>query len=208
MVNLARQLVFAAFDDAGGITRSFRVTEDQTLADQNDDPADMPSAGGIGVAHPAHLDDAAKAAWGQLLSDYEIIPPFQQLGRAICRPEPEDMEQNEIKRYRGPKVPGIVMYGMLERSLWLRDTPADGGGFMQHSKYFPSANLTAFIQYDGLSIGYYDEPQELKAVYFCPGHIKPDMWGRHEKRLKIKDVDQVVMSEVLRLANAIAAKAT
>jgi hypothetical protein len=99
------------------------------------------------------------------------------------------------------------MYGMLERSHWLRDTPGDGGGFMQHSKHFPSAGLTAFIQYTGLAMGYYEEKQELEAVYFVPGHVTPEWWGKHENRIRIKDVDPVVLSEVLRLANAIASKA-
>lgn len=207
MVNLARQLVFAAYDEKGGISQSFRVTEDQTFADQNDDELTLPPGNAIGVVHPAHLEEGVRGAWGQVLSDYEIIPPFQQLGRAICRPDPDDLEKTEITRFAGPKVPGIVMYGMLERSHWLRDTPADGGGFVQHSKHFPSANLTAFIQYDGMSIGYYEEQQELKSVYFVPGHVKPEWWGDHKNRLKIKDVDPVVISEVLRLANAIVSKA-
>jgi predicted DNA-binding WGR domain protein len=207
MINLVRQLVLAEYDDAGKITQTFRVTEDQTLADHNDEEIPMPSRGQIGVLHPAHLDDALKSAWGQVLSDYEIIPPFAQLGRDICRPNPEDLESTEITRFRGPKIPGIVMYGMLERSHWLRDRPADGGGFVQHSKYFQSVDLTAFIQYTGLSIGYYDEKQELEAVYFVTGHIEPQFWGSHDGRLKIKDVDPVVLSEVLRLAHAIASKA-
>ena len=159
------------------------------------------------MVHPAHLDEALKSAWGQVLGDYAIIPPFAQLGRDICRPDPADLESTEITRYRGPKIPGIVMYGMLERSQWLRDTPADGGGFAQHSKHFPSADLTAFIKYTGLAMGYHEEKQELEEVYFVPGHIKPTWWGDHKDRLRIKDVDTVVVSEVLRLANAIVSKA-
>jgi hypothetical protein len=207
MVNLVRQLVLAAYDAAGKVTQTFRVTEDQTLADHSDDETALLSGGAIGVVHPAHLDDALKSAWGQVLSDYEIIPPFAQLGRDICRPDPADLDSVEITRFRGPKIPGIVMYGMLERSHWLRDAPADGGGFMQHSKHFPSANLTAFIRYTGLAMGYYEEKQELEGVYFVPGHVRPEWWGEHKDRIKIKDVDTVVLSEVLRLANAIVSKA-
>jgi predicted DNA-binding WGR domain protein len=206
MINLVRQLVWAVYDPNGQATQSFRVTEDQTYADQNDDAAALPPAGIVGIVHPAHLDDATRGAWGQTLSDYEIIPPFQQLGRPIHRPDPDELEITDITRFRGPKVEGIIMYGMLERSHWSRDTPADGGGFSQHSKYFPAANVTAFIQYSGLSISYYEEPQELESVYFVAGHVEPEMWGHHKNRLKIKDVDTVVLSEVLRLATAIHAK--
>ncbi len=206
MVNLARQLVFGCYDGQGAVQSTFRITEDQSLADSNDDPCDLPGAGSIGVVHPAHLDEAAKSAWGQVLSDYEIIPPFQQLGREICRPEPGDLDLTSITRFKGPKIPGIVVYGILERCHWVKDTPADAGGFMQHSKFFPAANVTAFIQYTGMSIGYYEEPQEIEAVYFVPGHVKPDWWGNHDNKLPIKAVDPVVVSEVLRLVHAIVAK--
>jgi hypothetical protein len=208
MVNLARQLVFATYGDAGHVAATFRITEDQSLADADDDVFKVPAGCHVGIVHPAHLDDAARSAWGQLLADYEIVPPFQQLGRTICRPEPADLDQKTITRFKGPKIPGIVLYGMLERSHWLRDVPADGGGFTQHSKYFPSAGLTAFIAYEpGLAIGWYEEPQQLTGVYFVPGHVKPDMWGHHENRILVRDVDPVVLSEVLRMAYAIAAKA-
>jgi predicted DNA-binding WGR domain protein len=207
MVNLARQLVFGSYSETGAVTHSYRITEDQSLADSNDDPCDLPGAGSIGVVHPAHLEDATKSAWGQVLSDYEIIPPFQQLGREICRAEPGDLELKEITRFKGPKIPGITVYGILERSHWVKDTPADAGGFMQHSKHFPSANVTAFIQYTGMGIGYYEEPQEIESVYFVPGHVKPDWWGDHKNKLPIRTVDPVVISEVLRLVRAIMAKA-
>ena len=130
------------------------------------------------MVHPAHLDETLKSAWGQVLGDYQIIPPFAQLGRHICRPDPADLESTEITRYRGPKIPGIVMYGMLERSQWLRDTPADGGGFSQHSKHFPVAGLTAFITYTGLSMGYHEEKQELEAGVFRPRPYQADLVGR------------------------------
>jgi hypothetical protein len=96
---------------------------------------------------------------------------------------------------------------MLERNQWLRDPPGDGGGFTRHSKHFPSADVTAFIKYTGMAMGYHDQEQELEEVYFVPGHVKPERWGEHKNRLRIKEVDTVVLSEVLRLANAIVSKA-
>ena len=54
---------------------------DQSIADQNDDDATLPESGSIGIVHPAHLDAGTRSAWGEILADYGIIPPFQQLGR-------------------------------------------------------------------------------------------------------------------------------
>ncbi|MBS0659090.1 MAG: DUF4132 domain-containing protein [Verrucomicrobia bacterium] len=208
MINLVRQLVFAAYDEANRPVQTFRVTEDQTLADEHDETVSAPATDSVGLVHPAHLDPATLGAWGQILSDYEIIPPFQQLSRTICPPEAEDLQRTSLVRFKGPRIPGIVVYGMLERSHWSRDVPADGGGFTQHSKFFPAANCTAFIAYTGLAIGWYEEPQQIEQVYFVPGYVAPEMWGQHKNRLRIAEVDRVVVSEVLRLVNAIVAKAT
>jgi hypothetical protein len=137
-----------------------------------------------------------------------LIPPFQQLGRSIYCAEKDELGKKEITRFKGPKIPGISLYGILERTHWLKDTPADGGGFMQHSKYFPSAGLTAFIQYDpGLSIGWYDEEQEVTSVYFVKGHVKPEWWGKHDNTVEIGKVDTVVLSEVLRIVHVLVSKA-
>jgi hypothetical protein len=67
--------------------------------------------------------------------------------------------------------------------------------------------VTAFIKYTGMAMGYHDQEQELEEVYFVPGHVKPERWVEHKDRLTIKDVDTVVLSEVLRLAHAIVSKA-
>ena len=78
---------------------------------------------------------------------------------------------------------------------------------MQHLKYFPAVDVTAFIQYTGMSAGYYEEPQEIESVYFVPGYVEPAWWGRHANKMLIRNVDPVVLSEVLRLVHAIVAKA-
>jgi hypothetical protein len=209
MINLARLLVLGVYDTAGKVTATFRITEDRKLADQHDEETTLPTVGQIGIVHPAHLDDAQKSAWGQVLGDYKIIPPFPQLGRDICSPDTEDLDRTQITRFAGPKIPGIVLYGMLERAHWLHDEPADGGGFMQHSRHYPAAQVTAFIRYSpGLSIAWYEAPQELQSIYFVPGHVKPTYWGEHKDRLRIREVEPLVLSEVLRLAHALVSAAT
>ena len=207
MVHLVRSIIWGVYDEqSGDLKSSFRVTEDHSLADSEDEECVFPEEQ-IGVVHPAHLKETDKSNWGEVLSDYEIIPPFQQLGRSIYTAENDDLKKTEITRFKDTKIPGISLYGILERSHWVKDTPADGGGFMQHSKYFPSVDITAFIQYDpGLSIGWYDEEQRISSVYFVPGHIKPDWWGNHKNKLMLLEVDAVVVSEVLRMVHVLVSK--
>ena len=207
MVNLARQLVFGSYEGAGKLQRTFRITEDQSLADQNDDPFALPRDGRIGLVHPAQLDEESRSAWTEIFADYAIIPPFKQLARRVCQAEPDDLDQTEITRLNIARIPGKILYAILERAHWRRDLPSDSGSFSQHSKYYKSADTTAFIGYSpGLYNGYYDDAQSLDEVYFASGNILPERSSFLHQRLKIRQVDPIVLSEVLRMAHAIAAK--
>jgi hypothetical protein len=202
MVNLVRQLVLAVYDDAGKVASTFRVTEDQTFADHRDEETSLPMRGLIGVAHPVHLDEAARVAWGQVLGDYKIVAPFPQIGRDIHRPDSQDLESTEITRHRGPTVRNAILNGILEGNRWSSVPSLDNDGFLQHFRHFPQANVTAFIRYTGLVSDSYPVPEQLEGIFFVTGEVTPGYSGRHD-RLKIRDVDPVVLSEVLRLAQAI-----
>jgi predicted DNA-binding WGR domain protein len=211
MVNLVRLLVWAGYDDSGKVIATFRVTEDQTLADENDDAFNLPAAvKHVGIIHPAHLSPESMAAWGQVLGDYELIPPFPQLGRRVYQLEPGEGDEKEFKRFEKAKVPGITLVGILERLGWVRGIPQDGGVFHEHSKPFYGADVTCIVQYEpGVPVGYMTEADEQSGVtaMFIPGIYNPKMYPDHNKRLKLKDIDPVVMSEVIKDLAVIAAKA-
>jgi hypothetical protein len=85
----------------------------------------------------------------------------------------------------------------------------DGGGFDEHSKPFPSANVTAVVTYQGsVAMGYID-PNEILTVekcYFVEGNRGPSGYAHKEKALKLGAVDPVAVSEVLTDLTALAAK--
>src|SRR5262249_34387751 len=70
MINLVRQILWATHDDHGQITQTFRVTEDQTLADGKDNELKLTQKDQVGIAHPLQLKDADMSAWGEIFSDY------------------------------------------------------------------------------------------------------------------------------------------
>lgn len=84
---LARLLVWGGFDASGQLVAAFRVSEDRTLADSEDNPFDLAGLDQVGIVHPLMLDEAQLTGWGQLFADYAIVPPFAQLGRPIYRLE-------------------------------------------------------------------------------------------------------------------------
>ncbi|HEX6289513.1 MAG TPA: WGR and DUF4132 domain-containing protein [Herpetosiphonaceae bacterium] len=210
MTHLVRTLIWGAFDAAGALSATFRVTEDQTYADPADDTFDLAPDASVGIVHPLHLPAEARAAWGEILSDYEIVQPFPQLGRPIQRLEPDELPKTEITRFNALTISAAALVFGLDKLGWVRDMPADGGGFSGHSKPFDQANLTAVVQYrEGVAVGWIvDAPdQQIEYVAFVPGIRAPEYWPNYNDRLPLTEIDPVVLSEVLNDMLVLAAKA-
>lgn len=210
MTHLVRTLIWGAYTADNQLRQSFRVTEDLSYADQEDTGVSLAEELQIGLIHPLHLSDALKGSWGELLSDYEIVQAFPQLGRPIYKLEEAEREASEITRFNQLKIAAASLVFGLDKRGWLRDAPADGGGFSGHSKQFWAANLTAVVQYsDGVAVGYIVDAgdQKLEYIAFVPGLQTPDWWPQHKDRLPLTNVDEVVLSEVLNDIQIVMAKA-
>ncbi len=210
MLNLVRRLLWGAYDAKGKLVAPFRVTEDQTLADAKDGTFKPTSVATVGVLHPLLLTDFQKAEWGGVFGDYEIVPPFPQLGRAINHLDPQEAKGTELGRFKGVKLYAPTMVFGLENLGWVRDGGGDGGGFYGHSKHFPFAGVTANVTYEG-TVGYgYIDPNELltfETCYFTADEGERKTWRYKEKQMKLGDVNPVVTSEVIKDLSELAAKA-
>jgi predicted DNA-binding WGR domain protein len=203
MVHLARLLVWATYDGTGKVTATFRVTEDQTLADSSDNPFNLAADATVGILHPMQVSGQPQILeqWGQLFGDYEIVPPFPQLGRPAYHLTKEQLAKHEITHFetRGKLVAQTLVFG-LEKLGWQRGVPADAGWVGEHSKQFPGANLTAVVDYEeGFSVGYWEGAgeQTIKRLFFVPGLYTPQMYPEHKNALKLSEVDPIALSEVL-----------
>ena len=180
---------------------TFRVTEDRTFANASDDTFELPADAEIGLPHPAGLEGAALNQWGEVLSDYALIPPFPQLSRPINRLEPGEAELVELTRFGDFKLEPVVYAGIAKRLGYMTGEVGDGGSINSHAKWFPTSKLTAIIENTGMSIGFYDgmDPASIERVYFIPESYGRGRWfdDRSMKKVRLGDVDAVVMSEVL-----------
>ncbi len=208
MTLLARLVLWAGFDKNGKLQSSFRVTDEQDYADVNDQPTDIKVFERIGIAHPLQLSDEQKNSWGEIFSDYELIPPFAQLGRPAYRLEKAEQQKTEIDRYKGIQLPAPTLVFTLEKFGWLRGLAMDAGCFDEHSKPFPAADLTAVVIYEGtVGMGYID-PNEyltLDRCYFVRGNRPPSGYEQ-EAGIPLNEVDPIVISEVLNDLQQIAGK--
>jgi hypothetical protein len=209
MTHLVRALVWAAHDADGAIVETFRVTEDLAYATDADEEYVLDPARTVGIAHPLNLSAPALARWGDVLSDYEIVPPFPQLGRSVFRLQPEEPEATDILRFKDTKLPAATLVFTLEKLAWARGIPQDGGVFYEHSKPFYGPRVTAVVQYPGVPVGYMDgwDEQVVERCFFVPDIYVPQMYPKHETALPLGRVDPVAVSEVLRDLTSVVQKA-
>ncbi|WP_348945562.1 DUF4132 domain-containing protein [Chitinibacter sp. FCG-7] len=83
--HVTRRLVWGLYDD-NGLRQTFRVAEDLSYTDADDNALTLPDIAVIGLPHPLQLDAATLAAFAQLFADYQILQPFAQLAREAFQP--------------------------------------------------------------------------------------------------------------------------
>lgn len=101
MIHLARGVVWIARGPGGA--RPFRVAEDKTFADQQDDAIDLDGAESVQIAHPLVLGPASIARFSQLFADYRLIQPFPQLAREMVSLTKDESEKETVTRSRTPR---------------------------------------------------------------------------------------------------------
>lgn len=117
---LAQRLVWIAND-----RHTFRIAEDGTFSDFDDECIVIPSTARVGVAHPLHLGAAGTERWARLLADYEILQPFEQLARPVMFLTEEELATGRLTRFEGAQVRLGQLLGLLRRG-WQRTAVDDG----------------------------------------------------------------------------------
>jgi hypothetical protein len=164
--HLVRRLVWSDFrPDGTGVRATFRVAEDDSCADVDDDPCTLPDDALIGVAHPVDLGDDLPR-WSELFADYEILQPFRQLGRPVLALTAEEAQDSLLTRFAGIRTPVGKVLG-LERRGWQRSAPGDGGWQCYLSRELPDGRTATIELEPGFGAGFAGEggDQELTKMW-------------------------------------------
>ncbi|MEV6344676.1 DUF4132 domain-containing protein [Actinoplanes sp. NPDC051851] len=125
--HLSRRLLWSHHvPGSPGAPGCFRVAEDGSPADVDDETVELAETGLIGLVHPIELDAETLARWSGLFADYEILQPFPQLARETGTLTAEEAASRELTRFRGRPVPTGAVLG-LERRGWRRESAGDNG---------------------------------------------------------------------------------
>ena len=116
--HLTRRLLWGVYTEENTLIACFRVAEDSTYSDAQDELFTLP-AGNIGIPHVLEISPESAAAFGQIYTDYEQLPPFRQLDRGYYHLADNERDSHELIRWQGRLCQAGRIVG-LERRGWQR----------------------------------------------------------------------------------------
>jgi hypothetical protein len=136
MIHPVRRLLWESLDDVGGSLGTFRVAEDGSLADANDDAISPPQGGLVRIPHPLHLSGEDLKSWSELFGDYHILQPFPQLGRSCYRLAEASKADKELSVVQGLALHAGKVLALATRG-WVKGEVWDGGVMCEMEKPLP-----------------------------------------------------------------------
>ncbi|MDA1385733.1 MULTISPECIES: DUF4132 domain-containing protein [Glycomyces] len=198
---LTRRMVWLA--QTAESRQTFRIAEDNTYTDAEDDAVELHDDAVIRLAHPVDMTAEEQGAWARLLADYEILQPFPQLARPVMAFTEEELETGRLRRFEGAVVPPGAILGLTKHG-WVRGKPMDNG--TEFGFHFPlPAGGYVMVELDpGLQIGMGadTEDQRFASVFLSK---RLDVYHRSASGLPPR-IDPVIASEVLAALDRITAK--
>ncbi|GAA2432163.1 WGR and DUF4132 domain-containing protein [Actinomadura vinacea] len=185
--HIVRRLVWLAEEGDGGTATAFRIAEDRTFADVNDDVVEPSETARVGIAHPVALGESVKA-WSELFADYEILQPFPQLGRPVHRLTEEERTATRLRRLEGRVAPYGKAKGMSQSRF------EDCGGALVRADL--NGRYVIVDISPGL-MGYYMGQGDDQTVTAVRAATDPRDPVHPPGGLPLGEIDPVTMSEVI-----------
>jgi hypothetical protein len=210
MWHISKPLIWGVYEN-GKVKSTFRITDERDLSDSKEKVFSLTDEDRVGLVHPLELNAQTLAEWGQILTDYELVPTFAQLGRAVNRPSKEEIESNRFSSLMNVEFEAVYVPSVLEGRNWEREQAQDGGIYLGHYKYFPGHDITVSISYPGIYMGdpRMSEAQKIESVEFLQG--KQDLvshWYSYSQSrgMNFSEVNEIILSEVFTDLSLLASK--
>lgn len=183
-------------DCGGNLKACFRVAEDGSYTDGNDDTFEVVGGDNIRIGMPHALEMPMDNAqrFGQLFADYELLQPFPQIGRDTYTLTPDEQALNVLERWKGVVVPTGQILGLANKG-WRRGEAQDGGIICYFTKALGQERVVELTFEPGFFVGSVDEypEQTLHAVRVG----KPAAWGGIQNPERFASLDPISVSELI-----------
>jgi len=194
--HLVRRLIWGVWDAGDALAATFRVSEDGSLADVEDEAWELPDGGRIGIVHRLDLTPEQASRWGEVLADYEILQPFAQIGRELYPITEAEKSARELQRVEGLTLSTGKVLGLVDQRGWRRGPPMDAGWIGWFVKPLPGGEHEICLGLEpGVIAGMVMEFPEQKL-----GTLTIDRVGSWEKQgdRSFGSLDPITFSELVR----------
>ncbi len=190
---LVARLIWVAYEGPGEyatVVASFRLLDDGTLTDVDDEPVTAKPAWRIRLAHDSNLPADIARRWLGHLSDYEVTPLFRQLGRDLLTVAESQRSEHEVSDIKGHMLSAFALRGRAVKLGWNRGPTQDGGWFYSYTKTFASSAVTASLEFSGNGL-----PEEDRDVALLGLRFEQEIREGHRRALPLGEVPVVLLSE-------------
>lgn len=199
MQHLVQQLVWGTYDDSGQLQQTFRVVDDLTFADHQDQDIEPNQKLSVGIVHPVAVTLAIRLAWNTIFYDYEIITLFPQMGRDLCTLDADYFDEIDLSGLSEAEISIMNIRKTMIDLGW----EAHAGQF--YYRYFPQVDITAIIRFRYLpAISGQSRFERMATVYRCRFLSGQVIYTTRLDRLDVVDylkagtIPDLILSEVLR----------
>lgn len=197
------KLVWGAYDEQGNLMEVFRCLEDQTLETIDYEEVDVTAYATVGMVHPLSMSKELVSRW---VEEGGVETIFPQLQRPIHTLAEADYEIRISKQFDGRKVNALSFASQMDKLGWHRGSVVDGGMVSGFHKVFASLGIEAYLETDGIFMGYYDydDAKTGSLMFVKKGSIAIGSYTydspsetKDERLFAFKDVPAIVYSEII-----------
>ncbi|WP_199135607.1 DUF4132 domain-containing protein [Delftia sp. ASV31] len=139
---VGRSLIWRA-EDAPGLARtSFRLAEDFSLVDVEDETVTLPAGCSISLWHPATAQPGEREAWQAYMADYELEPLVDQLGACAEQPAPGQFKNGMLLPPTPITLAQEQLGGLLKKFGYRPGPVGDGPSINEHVWRLPALELS------------------------------------------------------------------
>ncbi|SOE35835.1 DUF4132 domain-containing protein [Delftia acidovorans] len=139
---VGRSLIWRA-EDAPGLARtSFRLAEDFSLVDVEDETVALPAGCSISLWHPATAQPGEREAWQTYMADYELEPLVDQLGACAEQPAPGQFKNGMLLPPAPITLAQEQLGGLLKKFGYRPGPVGDGPSINEHVWRLPALELS------------------------------------------------------------------
>ena len=197
VLEIMQHLIWGVFDSDNNLEFAFRIDEDGVALGCEEERLELQEDHRIGVIHPMQFSVQERELWQNVLMDHQIIQPFAQIQRACCSATALELTDVKITRFSANETTGGLISQTFSDANW---ESTDGVG--RFTKLFHSAGLIAAVRHDEfLALDWRDRQYHIQEVFFVDVRTPKKAWSKPSCRIKIGEVEPLILSEVLWLAH-------